>query len=111
MTVINAAIISPKYAENSQTTQYTSSSVKTIIDKFTATNISAAAVVFGINLVASGDTAADDNLILDARTIQPQETYSCPEVIGHTLEAGGFISTICDTASALTIRASGRKIS
>jgi hypothetical protein len=50
-------------------------------------------------------------LIVDSRTIVPDETYTCPELVGQALEPGGFISTIAGTATSLTIRASGREIS
>ena len=110
MSVIVKNIIPAKQAEASQTTQYTATGVKATIDKFTATNTSAGNVVFSCNLIASGGSAGNSNLFINEETILPGETYLCPELVGHTLEAGGFISTLCDTASALTIGASGREI-
>ncbi len=110
MSVTVKNIIPRKQAESAQTTQYTADSVKTIIDKFTATNTSAANVTISVNLVASGDTAGSDNLITKTRTIVPNETYTFPELIGQTLEDGGFISTIASAATSLTISASGREI-
>lgn len=109
VTVLN--IIPRKQIEAVQTGQYAADNVKAIIDKFTATNTSAGNVVFSCNLIASGGSAGDSNLVLDSQTILPGETYLCPELIGQTLESGGIISTLCDTASALTISASGREIS
>ena len=38
------------------------------------------------------------------------ETYTCPEVVGQILEAGGFISTLAGSATSITIMASGREI-
>jgi len=55
-------------------------------------------------------TANAANLIIDARTIVPDETYTCPELVGHVLDSGGFISTLASAATSLTIRASGREI-
>lgn len=103
-------IIARGYAANTQTVQYTSSSATTVIDKFTVTNVSAANADFSVNLVASGDTEANANLVLDARTVAPGETYTCPELVGQVLEAGGFISTLASAASALVMSASGRVI-
>ena len=111
MSVIVLNIIPRKQAEAAQTGQYTADNVKAIIDKFTATNTSASNIVFSCNLIASGDSASDSNLVLDSQTILPGKTYLCPELVGQTLESGGIISTLCDTASALTISASGREIS
>ena len=62
-------------------------------------------------VIASGGSASDSNVVLDSQTILPSKTYLCPELISQVLEDGGIISTLCDTASALTISASGREIS
>lgn len=110
MTVTVKNIIPRKQAENSQTTQYTAVNCKTIIDKFTVTNTNASNVTFSVNLVPVGGTAATANVVMNARSIAAGECYLCPELVGQTLEAGGFISTIAGTASALTISASGREI-
>ena len=106
-----AVLIEPKYAENTQTTQYTSTGVITIIDKFTATNISATAATLSVNLVASAGSAANTNLIVKTKTLQPGETYTFPEIVGQALASGDFISTIAGTASAINIRSSGRQVS
>jgi len=110
MTVTVRVLIPAKQAENSQTTQYTASNVRAVIDKFTATNTTTSNVTLSVNLVASGGSAGASNLIVDARTIAPDETYTFPELVGQVLEAGGFISTIASAATSLTIRASGREI-
>ena len=108
MTVSN--IIPAKQAENTQTTQYIASAANTIINKFTITNTSADTVTFSANLVVDGDAAGVDNLILNDRSIAPNETYNAPELVGHVLEVGDFISTIAGAANSLTIRATGRII-
>lgn len=107
-TILN--IIPRKLAEAAQSTQYTSTTARTLIDKFTATNTSAQNVKFSCNLVASGDTPATENLVLDDRTIPPGDTYLCPELVGQILEDGGTISTLAGAASAIVISASGRVI-
>jgi hypothetical protein len=111
MSVSISNIIPAKIAEASQTTQYTSTGVQTIIDKFTATNYSAAAATISVNLVASAGSAGDSNLIVKTKTLQPSETYTFPELVGHVLPGGGFISTIAGTATSINIRASGRLVS
>lgn len=110
MTVTVKNLIPAKQAENVQTTQYTANNCKTIIDKFTATNTSASNVTIGVNLVASGGSAGTSNLVVDTRMLAPDETYTFPELVGHVIESGGFISTIASAATSLTIRASGREI-
>jgi hypothetical protein len=110
MAVTVQVLIPAKTAENAQTTQYTSTGVTTLIDKFTATNYSATAATLSVNLVSSGGSAGNDNLIIKTKTLQPSETYTFPEIVGAALGAGGFISTIASAASAINIRASGRVI-
>lgn len=111
MTVSISNIIPAKTAENTQTTQYTSAGVQTIIDKFTATNYSTSAATISVNLVSLSGATGNDNLIVKTKTLQPTETYTFPELVGHVLPVGGFISTIAGTASAINIRASGRLVS
>ena len=111
MTVTVKVLIPAKTAEASQTTQYTASNVTTIIDKFTATNFSASSATLSVNLVTSGDTPGNQNLITKTKTLAAAEVYTFPEIVGQVLIAGGFISTIAGTATAINIRASGREVS
>lgn len=110
MAVTVKNIIPRKQAEAVQTTQYTAVNCKTIIDKFTVTNTTGAPVLFSANLVANGDSPSDANLIMKQRSIAPNETYTCPELVGQTLEASGYISTLAGAAASLTISSSGREI-
>jgi hypothetical protein len=110
MAVTVKVLIPAKIAENLQTTQYVATGVTAIIDKFTATNYSVAAATISVNLVTSADTAGNQNLIVKTKTLQPAETYTFPELVGHSLGPGGFISTLAGTASAINIRASGREV-
>lgn len=110
MTVTVAVLISAKTAENAQTTQYTSTGVTTIIDKFTATNYSASPATISVNLVAPAGTPGNDNLIVKTKTLQAGETYTFPEIVGAAMSPGGAISTIASAASAINIRASGRQV-
>lgn len=110
MTITVKTIIPRKQAENAQTTQYTATNCKTIIDKFTVTNTTAGAVAFSVNLVASAGAAGAANLVIQTKSIAAGECYTCPELVGQTLESGGFISTLAGAATSLTISASGREI-
>jgi hypothetical protein len=111
MAVYVRVLIPSKTAENAQTTQYTSTAVTTIIDKFTATNYSSSAATLSVNLVAALDNPGNQNLVIKTVTIQPGQTYLCPEAVGQVLVTGGTISTIASASSAINIRASGRTIS
>lgn len=111
MAVYVRVLIPSKTAENSQTTQYTSTAVTTIIDKFTATNYGASAATLSVNLVPALDNPGNTNLIVNAVSLQPGQTYLLPELIGHVIPSGGMVSTIASAASTINIRASGRTIS
>ena len=110
MTVTVKVLVPAKYAENAQTTQYTANGVTAIIDKFTATNISASAATISVNLVTVTGSAGNTNLITKTKTLQASEVYTFPELVGQVLGSGDFISTIAGTASAINIRVSGREI-
>lgn len=111
MAVAARVLIAARTAANTQTTQYLATNVSAIIDKFTATNYSAAAATISVNLVTVGDTAGNQNLIVKNKTLLPSETYTFPELVGQLIAPGGFISTVAGTASAINIRCSGREIS
>lgn len=110
MTATVRNIIPRKQAEATQTTQYTAVNAKCVIDKFTVTNTGSANATISVNLVPSGGTPSNGNLITKARAIVPGESWSSAELVGQVLENGGFISTVASAASALTISASGREI-
>ena len=111
MAVSTTVLIAAKTAESSQTAQYTANGVSAIIDKFTATNYDTVARTISVNLVASGGSTGNDNLIIKAKTLQASETYTFPELVGQVIAAGGFISTIASSGTSVNIRASGREIS
>lgn len=110
MTVTVTVLVPAQTINNTQTTMYTATGVTAIIDKFTATNYSAAAATISVNLVTAGGTASNNDLIVKTKTLQASETYTFPELVGHVLNPGGFISTIAGTASAINIRVSGRVV-
>lgn len=111
MPVVAKNIIPSKSIDNTQTTQYVAANVTTIIDKFTATNFSGSAVSININLASVGEATGNANLIVKSRMLQAGETYTFPEIVGHILGPGGFISTSATASAAVNIRASGREIS
>lgn len=111
-TVVAQCLVEAKYAENSQSTQYTAAAAtKVIIDKFTVSNGTAGAVTLAVNLVASGGAAGGANLVLPAYSVAAGAVYTCPELVGHVLHAGDFISTLAGAATSLVIRVDGRVVS
>jgi len=110
MTTTKVAIES-KYAENAEHTQYTATNVIAELDKFTATNVTGANATIIVRIVPFGGAAAGDNTITATKTIPPGKTYTFPELIGHVLMPGDFISTNAGTANAITIRGALREYS
>jgi hypothetical protein len=112
MTVTAKNLVPAKFVEDSQTTQYTVASniVATIIDKFTATNISGSSATISVNIVTGSDTAGNQNLITKTKSLSPSEVYTFPEIVGQILPNSAFISTIASAASAINMRVSGREI-
>lgn len=112
MTTKNICLLQSKYAESTQTTQtlLSSASARVIIDKFSASNNTASSATFTASIVASGGTASADEVVLPTRNIAPGECYHCPELVGHVLQPGDFISLIAGTGNAIVIRAAGREI-
>ena len=110
MAVSVKVLVPAKFAENTQTTQYTATGLTAIIDKFTATNISGSAATISVNLVTLAGSAGNTNLITKTKTLAASEVYTFPELVGQVLGAGDFISTIAGTASAINIRVSGREV-
>ena len=111
MTISFKNLVPPVVVSTSQSSQYTANAVKAVIDKCTVTNTNTVNVAFSVNIVTTGNLASSSNLIIDAVTIEPNETYMCPETIGQILEAGSFISTLASVSSSLTLRISGRELS
>ena len=109
MAVQYKTFVATKYLENAQTTQLTSEGV-TILDKVTLTNVTSNNVNFSANIVTSGGTASSENLIVKDRTLAPNETYDCFELVGQTLELDSFLSMLASASSSLTIKIDGRLI-
>lgn len=111
MAVTTKVLVAPLQMQNSQTTQYTATAVRAIIDKATVTNTDTVNRTFSVNLVTASGSAGNSNLVIDDKTVVPGETYLCPELVGQVLDPSGFISTIASANTALTLRVSGREIS
>jgi hypothetical protein len=98
-------------AQNAETMQYTApTGTRTIIDKFTGTNTTGTAATLTVKLVASGGAAGAGNTVVSSKSLAAGETYTFPELVGHVLAPGDFISTLAGTAAAITIRSSGREV-
>ena len=111
MTVSVKPFVTGKFVENAFTSQYIApASTRAIIDKATVTNTVGSSVTITVNIVPAAGAVSDANRVIATRAIAAGECYTCPELVGHILEPGGFISTLAGTASALSLRISGREV-
>jgi len=110
-TIVSKVLIPSKYALSTTETQYTATGVRTIIDKMTATNNGSVPVKFSAWIVPSGGSATSSEArLLNQRELAVGQTWTCPELAGHTLEPNDSIVTLASAGASITIRASGREI-
>lgn len=110
MAVTTRVLVPSKVMESVSQQQYTAQGAIVLIDKFTVVNTSANNVSFSVNIVASGGSASDANAVIKNRTLAPNQTYNCPELVGHALQDGASIYTVAGAATSLTMRITGREI-
>lgn len=112
MSVQARSLFTPLQIAAAETTQYTAPpATRTIIDKFTGTNTTAGAVTITVKLVPNAGAAGVGNTIVSVKSIAPGECYTFPELVGHVLNPGDFISTLASAGASITCRASGREVS
>ena len=104
----NKPLVQSKTLETSQTTQYTVDALRASIDKATATNTTAGVLTVSVNLVPAGGAPDASNLIAKAVSIAAGAAYTFPELVGHVLATGDFISAIASGAG-IAFRVSGRE--
>lgn len=116
MTVTVKVLIDAQQAPAVETALYTSPPVSpnggkgTIVDKFTADNTTGGAVTITVHLVKVGGAAGAANAVVTTQSIAAGAAYTFPEIVGHVLGPGDFISLIASAAGSLTVRASGREL-
>lgn len=59
-------------------------------------NSTAVAKTFTAHVIPSGGTAGATNMYISARVIAPGESYTCPELVGRGMNAGGFVQVLAD---------------
>ena len=82
-------------------TLYTCAVTATIVDKMTIYNTGGSAVTVTVALAAT----------LVSKTLQALESYTLPEITGHTLNSGETIATTATTGAVVECRVSGREVS
>lgn len=110
MSITPAQLVAPQQLTASTAVYYTSTNLKTRIDKLSVTNPTANARLFTLYLVPNSGAANDGTTITSLRPINAGETWNCPDAVGQILNAGGSIQAKADAATALTISAAGVQI-
>lgn len=112
MAVQAKSLFTPLQILAAETTQYAApAATRTIIDKFTGTNTTGGAVTITVKLIQSGGAASAGNTIVSVKSLAAGECYTFPEIVGHVLNSGDFISTLASAGASITVRASGREVS
>lgn len=110
MSVTSKPLYTAAYLGSTDTTLYTAGAgVRTILDKVTAYNSDAGALLVAFNIVPNGGAVGASNKIV-SKSIASGDTYTFPEVVGHVIESGGFLSGIAASGSKVVVRVSGREV-
>jgi len=109
MSTVPIAIVDGVPLTNAAVTYYTSTK-RTVIQKATFTNDDTGVVTVTINLITSGGSAGYANRITKEKPIGAGETWSCPDIVNHELESGGFISMLASVTNKIGCRISGYEV-
>lgn len=112
MSSTNAILVTAQDIPNAQTTLYTSPATGkgTLIDNFSATNYSAGAQTFSVNLVPAAGSAGNSNLIIKTRSLGAAAVDMGAEVVGKYLAPGDKISMVASAATSINVQINGREL-
>ncbi len=111
MSVTAKALFGAHFAAATDTVEYTvPAGTRTIIDKFTATNTDGSTRTVTVNIIPSGGSVGNQNIVTSAQSLTTGQSVDLPEQHNQILNAGDTISVIASVASKVVIRASGREI-
>lgn len=83
-------------------TLYTSpTNTKTLITKAIFTNTDTVARLLTVNLIRSGGSAGNSNILIDAQSIPAGGSYEAVELEGQILNAGDFVQAKADAVTAI----------
>lgn len=111
MNTIKVLIPSQLLSSSAATYYTTPANTKSAIKRLTVCNPTGTARAVTIYLIASGGTAGASNTITYQRVVAAGATEIIWEAEGHALEVGGFIQALADSASQVSIRATGVEFS
>jgi|SRR5579863_288902 len=112
MSITPISIVAPVQLTAAPVQYYTSSSIRTRIDKATFTNTDIAnAHTVTIYIVPHGVAASAENAITTQRSIAATETWNGTDLVGHILPALSSIWAAASAGNTVTMAISGVQIS
>lgn len=110
-TISTKRLVSGSLLTASSATYYTvPAGTSAIVQKVTFVNNDTSPRTVTLYYVPSGGSSGTTNIVVNAATIFPNETWSPPDAVGHVLEAGGTIRALASSASVVTMMVSGVEI-
>jgi hypothetical protein len=106
VTTTTRSLLEGTFIPNAEAAIFTAEA-KTRIDRINSSAALGADVT--LRIVPSGATASA-RYDSKKKTFLAGDTYQWPELVGHTLEAGSFISAVSTVVNAVNIRISGTTI-
>lgn len=110
MTTTSDVLVQGAFIQEAQTTFYTSTGCKTIMDLATVANTGDDPVTIQVHLIRKGDTPQPENKVHPDYSIPPKTTRVLTAVSGARLDKDDYLSAISDASDKVTIRVSGRRV-
>lgn len=77
------------------------------INNATLTNFDVVARTVTVAIVPSGGAIGTSNECIVGKSLQPNETYNCPELVGKNILTGGTIQAFASANAAVAFMVSG----
>lgn len=112
MTITPVQLIAPQQLTNAAAIYYTSTNIRTRVDKMSFTNVDTANPhTVTVYLVPNGGSPGVTNIITDARSIAAKQTWNSPDMVGQILNPGDTIQALADASAQVVVSAAGVQIS
>lgn len=110
MSTRKVVLFDTQYAPSTETTKYTTpANIVATIDKLVARNTDTVARTVTVLLVPPDGTPTGTEFIVEAKTLQPGQSWLFPAVVGNMLVEDGTIRLYADAPNVVVIRGSGRE--
>lgn len=109
MSIRYKKLASPGQLTGTAATYYTCPSTVTNTSRiaFTFTNTDSAARTVTIYVFDSGGTAGVTNILTSAKSLAAGETWTCPDLLLHSLNPGDVVQAFADTTAKVAYHLSG----